>query len=640
MTALAAYWRLDHGEDTARIRVEKILRAQQIYSTGKPRISDQGELALGCSLYPLLPEDRFDTGPISGGGGRWVLAADVRLDARDELSNELGIDLPQRKSMSDSMLVMRAIERWHENAIPRVIGDFALILWDSRKNRLILARDFAGQRPLHYHQNGRFFVVASMPKGVRALPDVPSEPDENAIAEFLALFPQRGTDSFFRSIRRVLPGEMVVISADEVHRRNYWNFEPKCLKYRDEEYVEATRECFDRAVAARIRSVGGVGSHLSGGLDSSTVTATAARLISPNKLVAFTAAPRTGYDGPTLPGRFNDESGHASLVAAAYANIEHVILRGSGRSPLEELDRNFFLYDRPILNLCNHVWVTEILSEARGRRLKVLLTGDLGNLTISYDGLQRLAELLAEGRLTTLLTESVLLRKNGTRLLTICSNAIGPFLPRTLWKAINRVADRGHLDITQYSAMRSSAAAALESKAKEQGLDFTYQAVSNAFTARMRGLEWIDDGNYQKGHLAGWGVDVRDPTADRRLVELCLSMPTDQFLARGSRRALVRRAFSDRVPQPVIAETRKGYQAADWHEGFSAASSDVLMEVGRIAELPMAKSIIDTDRIETLLKSDKTIAWGTAQSENNYRLALLRGISAGNFLRRAAGANT
>ncbi len=84
-------------------------------------------------------------------------------------------------------------------------------------------------------------------------------------------------------------------------------------------------------------------------------------------------------------------------------------------------------------------------------------------------------------------------------------------------------------------------------------------------------LRRVDLGNYHAGILGGWGVDQRDPTADRRLVEFCLNVPPEQNLVNGETKALARRAFAGRLPQDVIASRGKGYQAVDWHEGLTAA---------------------------------------------------------------------
>src|SRR4051812_4421933 len=122
MTALAAYWALTNNSQPPRAAAEKLLRGQQIHAPEPPVVAQIGDVAIGRRLFATVPEDIYDRGPIIGGGGRWALAADVRLDAREELCGELGIGANEAKSLCDAALVMRAVERWQEDAIPKLIG--------------------------------------------------------------------------------------------------------------------------------------------------------------------------------------------------------------------------------------------------------------------------------------------------------------------------------------------------------------------------------------------------------------------------------------------------------------------------------------------------------------------------------------
>lgn len=641
MTALAAFWSLDSRSRQPHEATERILRGQQIYGPDPAVVTSLGPIAVGRRLFPTLPEDVFDRGPVTGGGGRWTLVADVRLDDRDELVERLAIGSDEARTVSDAALVMRSVERWPSDAIARLVGDFALILWDARDQQLTLARDFLGNRPLHLHRNSSFVAVGSMPKGLHALVEIPREPDTQAVAESVGMYPEHGSKSFYRHIERVEPGEIVTISATSVHRRRFWNPGYRPLKLRDDDYVEVVREAFGKAVEARLRGAGDeIGAQLSAGLDSSAVTATAAQALSPDrKVVAYTAAPPEGFDRPSHSGKFNDESMLAAEVAAAYSNIEHVIVRGSGQSPLAALERNYFLMDRPLLNLCNGVWVDAILDRARARGLKVMLTGDLGNLTTSYDGFEGLAQLLSHGRVLPLIKEARLLRRHGMRRRTTAARVLGSFLPRSLWQAIYRL--RGYnFDITNYTALRADYAAVLNRSAKASGLSNSVQPSSDHFGVRKSALLRTDLGNHLKGTLGGWGIDLRDPTSDRRVVELCLSIPPVQFLKDGVTRSLARRAFADRLPQSIIQERRSGYQGADWYVGMRADWAAVRDETLRMAALPAVQSILDVERLEALLDvDDDTIDWNSRQTEYAYRLALLRGISSGHFLRKASGAN-
>jgi asparagine synthase (glutamine-hydrolysing) len=640
MTAIAGFWAFRAVADPAQ-RCARALEAQQVYGNERPATWSDGIVAVGKRLFRTLDEDRFDHGPVIGGGGRWVLVADVRLDDRDELFSELGVPSAEQGRLSDSDLVMRAVERWQEDALGRLVGEFALALWDRRDDRLFLARDFLGQRPLHFRRDSSFFAFSSMPKGLHALPEIPWGPEEEAIDEQLALLPESGRSSFFRGIDRVLPGEMLVVTAGGTSSRRHWSYDREPLRLaRAEDYAEAVREIFDRSVAARLRGAGGhVAAHLSGGLDSSATAATAARLVGPEgRVTAFTAVPREGYGREEGAARLWDEGPLAAAVAALYPNMDHVLVRSGAVSPFAALDRNFFLFERPVMNLCNHVWLEAIAAEARQSGHKVLLTGQSGNMSFSYTGLPRLSELLSRGRLIQLAREALALRKHGRPLRSATANAFGPFVPAPLWRLMKQVRG-GRLGIRDYTALSAERGAAMLGKGAQSGWDFEYRPGRDSVAERLAGLAGMDRGNFQKGWLAGWGVDVRDPTADRRLVELCLSIPDEQYLVGGYTRALARRAFSDRLPPAVVKGTRRGLQAADWHEGFRGALDEAREEVERIAGLPSAAASLDIGRMKRLLENVPKTGWNSPAVEMEYRLALLRGISAGHFLRRATGRN-
>jgi asparagine synthase (glutamine-hydrolysing) len=162
---------------------------------------------------------------------------------------------------------------------------------------------------------------------------------------------------------------------------------------------------------------------------------------------------------------------------------------------------------------------------------------------------------------------------------------------------------------------------------------------TDGFAMRLWMMNFSDEGEMNKGTLAGWGVDWRDPLADQRLVEFCLGVPTEEFLADGVPRALAKRAFSDRLPQTVLTEARIGYQAADWHEGLTAARIDVAAELHRSSECALAVKALDVDKMKRLVADWPSSDWESRRIISRYRLALLRGISAGHFLRKASGTN-
>ena len=356
MSAIAGLWNFD-GKPAAA-GCGRMLAAQAMYGPHHGAAWCEGEMALGRRLFRSLPEDVQDLGPVIGGGDHLVLAADLRLDARDDLAAELGISAARARTMADAALLLAAYERWELDCFERLVGSFACALWDARAERLVLARDFLGTRPLFFHRGARFFAFASMPKGLHALPDVPYAPDEQRAAEQLALIPPNGSRSFFVGVESVPPGHAMVVTRTGVTSRSHWSPPSRPLRLqRAEDYAEGLRHHLDIAVKAQLRGAGDrVATHLSGGLDSSAVTATAARLMAPagGKVVAFTSVPREGYDGPDPRNRFGDEGPLAARTAALYDNVEHVLVRTGEATPLDRLDRDFRLYDQPLLNLCSN----------------------------------------------------------------------------------------------------------------------------------------------------------------------------------------------------------------------------------------------------------------------------------------------
>jgi len=276
----------------------------------------------------------------------------------------------------------------------------------------------------------------------------------------------------------------------------------------------------------------------------------------------------------------------------------------------------------------------------RAHDLTVLLTAGLGNMTISYDGSELLAELIQRGawikwiRAVTAIVRARHWRGRGALLATAA-----PWLPPSIWQLLVRSYYGGSRDIKKYSAIHPDRVTELDLVARAHGLDFTYRPWRDGVAKRLWVLNRADVGNYYKGTLAGWGIDIRDPTADRRLLEFCLSVPTEQFFRNGVPRALARAALADRVPPEVLNERRRGLQAVDWHEGMTTARERILDEIVRVEQNGPASRALDLGRMRRLAEDWPTQGWEREDIIEQYRLALLRGISVAHFLRRASGGN-
>jgi asparagine synthase (glutamine-hydrolysing) len=221
------------------------------------------------------------------------------------------------------------------------------------------------------------------------------------------------------------------------------------------------------------------------------------------------------------------------------------------------------------------------------------------------------------------------------------ARSLGPWFPVWLWKLARRINGASEYNLFSYTMLNPGRADELDirTRAKARQTDLAYRPWKSGYASRMWVIRRGDRGQFQKGVLAQWGIDMRDPTADRRLFEFCLSVPTDQFMRDGVPRALARRALADRLPDVVLDCPLKGLQAADWHEGLTAARDEVAAEVERLAACAPAATALDTERMRHLVSNWPSSDWDRHDVTEPYRSALLRGIAVGHFLRRAAGSN-
>ncbi len=614
-----------------------MLQGQSLYGSQRAQ-DDDGILSLGRNLFALLPEDVYDRRPHSRGAFR--LVADVRLDNRPVLAERLGLPAAILARISDSGLLFEALLRWGEDAVDYLVGEFAFAFWDGARQRLVLGRDILGLRPLYYHCGRDFFAFASMPSGLHALDTVPYEVNADFIAERLAFMPHQGSSSQFRGIERVRSANTVRVTRDAVSTRHYWN-PPRssAARLRPEAYEEGLRAVLDQAITAQMRGAGKVvATQLSAGLDSSAVTASAARLFPDQQMVAYTSVPRPGFNGRTPPGSIADEGPLAAATARLYPNIEHVQVESCGESPIAALDRNFLYQQQPGENLSNSVWGRAINQAACKRGARILLKGSLGNLTISYSGMDLPASLLASGRLLALGRLTTQLAGNGMPLRLLGAEIARPVVPELIWRALRRMGRRspGPID---FSPVSRSWLGALRKNTDSGGSTDTEFQRHDSYANRLRALASADGGNPYKGILAEFGISLRDPTGDRRVIEYTLATPVEEFIRGGVPRSLVRRAFADRLPPEVLSFRERGYQSADWHEALDRARPEIEREIESIMRCEGASDAIDFAWLKESVDSWPTDGWDQFRVRDRYRLGLLRGISAGHFIRKVNGTN-
>ncbi|APX92750.1 hypothetical protein BWR19_07305 [Halomonas sp. 1513] len=644
MSAIAGLVQLD-GQSVDRDTLYRMQALLTPYGRDAQHHWHQGNGALLRTLLRTTPEDSLDRQPLVDAANQMAMVFDGRLDNRDELAEALGLGPADTRLMADSDLALAACLHWDSDAPKHLLGDFALACWQPEQERLWLARDPLGMRPLFWYKRDTLFAFATMPKALFAIPGLTKAICEEQLHDYLCMLPMTGPASLFKEIYRVEPGHVVTLSGGAVTSHRYHRFDPHHEIHldSDEAYVEALREHLDRAVASRLRAVGPIATHLSSGMDSTTVTAFAAQQLSQRQqpLIAYTAVPREGFNGPVPTGRHADEGPKARAVAERFDNIEHVLIRTDGTSPLDNLQTMTEELDRAPLNICNVAWASAIREDAARRGAKALLCANMGNFSISYDGLPYLASLLRSGRWTTLWSVYKELKQRHPsmtwrQMVRVCA---APLIPRSLWHAFEKSRGRawmlsGHSAISPELSRRMNT----RKRAKHIQFDLTYQPSSNSRQFRINTLFLTDTGEYNAAANID-GVEYRDPAADVRLMEFCLAVPDSQYLGDGQLQWLLKRLMADVLPAEILNAKTRGLQAADWYEQTEQALPELRAELQRLKAHHSAGDFLDLEALEKALDEWPDDGWANPEVERRFRFKLLRGLSVGTFIRYADESN-
>jgi asparagine synthase (glutamine-hydrolysing) len=275
------------------------------------RIWIDGAVGFGHTLLKTTDESEQEHQPLTLDGQVWIVA-DARIDARQDLiaelkshGQEVAIDAP------DAELILRSYSVWRERCVEHLLGDFAFGIWDASLRRLLCARDHMGVKPFYYASLGHCVIFSNTLDCVRLHPLVSEHLNDTAIADFLLFnLNQNKATTTFADIQRLPPAHLATSSASGLRLQRYWRLpidEPIYYR-RPEDYVDCFRGLLRTAVGDRLRT-NRVGVLMSGGLDSTTLAASAHYVLSRRSGDSGVCAFTTAYQG------YEQEGEYAGLVA-------------------------------------------------------------------------------------------------------------------------------------------------------------------------------------------------------------------------------------------------------------------------------------------------------------------------------------
>lgn len=605
---------------------------------------------LGTALFvQRLPVGTENKSAWLKANDRLLFAADTRLDNRTELARALAMPTPELTRTTDSMLVLRAWRRWGTKGVAHCLGAFAFAEWDADAHRLTLGRDCLGNRALFFHHGQRFVAFATSLRTLLAIPCVPRELNETMLADFLALNLAEPYNTFYRDIERVPSRTLVTIDHESLHRQRYWapNLKAQPRYRRDEDYVEHARELLDQAVAAATCDTPHVAISTSGGLDSSAVAATAARLGQAQSITCYSLVAPRGSRIDVGPHRYRDERDKIETLLRMYPGLEARFFSAEAPHPYRGDDRRLFASDcMPILNPTNLGAFRYIYDAAAEAGHSAMLVGTSGNFGLSWSGQHSLLALLRAGRWRTFATEfRAEARADGQGVLrTLATRIVLPGSPPPLRRQLYRLLGRDPDSVARFSALNPAFIdeTGLAHRWRTSGFDpwFGFDGW-NPVSHRARFL--FDHNQIARDFHAisreTQGFETRDPLGDRRLLEFLLSVPETMYRQGGVPRDFARRVLADRLPREILDERRRGVQTVNWFHHLEILRPNLSAEVERLAASPLAQRLIDLPRLKALLDRWPKDEEEAEEHRREYRLALSRGVHVGHFIRWVEGGN-
>jgi asparagine synthase (glutamine-hydrolysing) len=530
------------------------------------RAYQNGPVALGHTLLATTPEALHEALPWTHEGTGCTITADARLDNRDELIAALGLPAVGRV-VGDGEIILEAYLRWGEGCPGRLLGDWAFAIWDPRERRLLAARDQMGLRRLAYaHVPGRILAFATEPRAVRAAPDVPQVLDEGKIADFLedARDEIDAVSTLYAAVRRVPPAHLLTVGPDGIAIRRYWSLEPRppLRLGSDEAYAEAFLEVFTEAVRARLRNAGGLGSMLSGGMDSGSVTAVATRLL---QAKGEGPLPTFSVVGPEPSVQAEAEAIRA-CIAALPGLDPHVADIGAPSTWLDGVHAMLRDIEEPFNSHMTLHLLTYLQAGRAG--VRILLDGLGGDEVVSSG--QHLAHIVRSGRWLDLWREAEARQRFWTPLQVKRSVIEGAFRRALIpdWARRWRLARQSrHWSSPVSPVLAANFARHVNKRARvELWHRNNMRPLLPPGSDRIASITSLSllSGREHSDQLAGLhGIEPRDPFMDRRVIDLCLRCPPKQIYWNGWPKLLLRRAMKDHMPAEVIWRTGRT------HFGFS-----------------------------------------------------------------------
>ncbi|TNM61360.1 asparagine synthase (glutamine-hydrolyzing) [Aliirhizobium smilacinae] len=535
--------------------------------------------------------------PMTSADGRYTIAFNGEIFNYVELRDELKARGAIFRTGSDTEVLLQLYAFDGERCLEKLNGDFAFAIWDATERKLMLARDRMGVRPLFYTEHKGTLYFASEVKALLTVPGIDAELDPFALDQIFTLWAPIAPRTAFRNIFELEPGQLLIREGGRNRLRSYWSLDYPDAGERglsgDTDHCEELRALLSDAVRLRMRADVPVGSYLSGGLDSSLITALAAPM-APDGLNTFSV---------TFDSAEHDESSFQREVASALGT-RHRSVASSPDAIAAAFPEIVRFTERPILRTAPAPLYT-LAGLVRDNGMKVVLTGEgADEIFAGYD-------IFREAKVRRFCA-----CQPGSKIRPHLFKKLYPYLPGLKQQSAEYLAaffnisgtDRSDPLFSHRPRMKSTAAAKIFYSADLRQTLGDYDAAEE-LAARLpeRFGRWhpLHQAQYLETRLLlpgyilssqgdrmamAHGIEGRFPFLDHRLVEFATRLSPDAKLRGLREKHILREAATRLVPPSVIERQKQPYRAPD-SRSFTGPGTD---ERPYVAEMLSERTVAST----------------------------------------------
>ena len=521
--------------------IEESLQKLSVYHNTEKDLFFLDNCGFGqIAFHPKKNNKRFES-------LNYVILSDCRLDNRKELIENLKIS---DDKISNEEIIINAYQIWGENCSEHLLGDFAFAIWDKKNEELFCARDHFGVKPFYYYFDEQSFVFSSEISAILAQTDLHFNIDEQYIADSISIVKSENFRTTYKEIKKLPPASSLILKNNTVTVVQYWELKKqKTFSLSDNEVIEQFKSLLIESVKCRISDNDTIGAELSGGLDSSSVTAIANRF---SNVKTFSHVLPDNKLGKIHP--FKDERDWINLLADYCSISERNFITSETTGIIDAVNNNLndfgSLSQQNFSTFSDHLYI-----KAKDENISVLLSGFGGDEVVTSKASGYLRELASEGLWNELKTD---LKGQDLSKVQYYKSLLKYYLKSQLPLIYNNLVKIKNSKPWWYGKFENLAINEdYSKKMKIKERYFSNHEKPEFYSTQDKCIERITHPHVSQRleycSLAAkkYGVEYRYPLLDKRLIEFYLSMPIRLKARTGIKRYAIRKAIEGLVPEKI-----------------------------------------------------------------------------------------